>query len=74
MQENLLHLVEKSCCNLVLCGETMNIFELNNINVEVEYLNNSAIYTIDTLYKHPESVYEYIFEKPYMEGRDCYGN
>ena len=49
----------------------MNIFELNNINVEVEYLNNSAIYTIDNFYKHPESVYEYIFEKPYMEGRDC---
>ena len=49
----------------------MNIFELNDINVEVEYLNNSAIYTIDNFYKHPESVYEYIFEKPYMEGRDC---
>ena len=56
---------------MVLCGETMNIFELNNMNVEVEYLNNSAIYTIDNFYKHPERVYEYIFEKPYMEGRDC---
>ena len=56
---------------MVLCGETMNIFELNNKNVEIEYLDGSEIYTIDNFYKYPEIVYEYIFEKPYQEGRDC---